>query len=150
MSSAVLNRDNAVPTRAIPRRSAVRQPARRRPESGALRYSSHHVALSRVEHPVVEDDVSWRTLVASVLVTVGVLLGLGVVAHAATSVDAGSLSGATEVVQVGSGETLTDVAERVAPQKPARQVIERIMELNAMSGSSIDSGQSLVVPASAQ
>lgn len=149
MSSAVLNRDGAVPTRSVPSRPAVRRPARRRPESGAVRYRSHHVAVSRVEHPVVEEDVSWRTLLASVLVTVGVLLGLGVVAHAVTSADAGSLSGATEVVRVGSGETLTDVAERIAPSESAQQVIERIKELNAMSESSIDSGQSLVVPASA-
>lgn len=166
MSSAVLSSRNAVLNsqavgyaredfggqtaylRVTPDRPMVRRPSRRGPDSGAVRYRDAHVRVSQAEHHGAEGDVGWRTVLATVLVTAGILLGFGVVAHAVTASGMGSLSGATEVVQVGSGDTLTDVAERVAPGLPAQQVIERIMDLNAMSTSSIAPGQSLVVPAS--
>lgn len=149
MSNAVLNRRSAGWTQTDYERPAVRRAACRRPESGVVRYRDNHVRVSQAEHHTVEEDVSWRMALAGVLVTAGVLLGFWTVANAVTATDIGSLSGATEVVRVSAGETLTDVAVRIAPELPARQVVERIMDLNAMSTSSLDSGQSLLVPASA-
>ncbi|EUA88242.1 hypothetical protein I551_5346, partial [Mycobacterium ulcerans str. Harvey] len=42
--------------------------------------------------------------------------------------------------------SLQDVAARVAPDAPVRQVVERIRELNALGSSMPASGQTLVAP----
>ena len=52
----------------------------------------------------------------------------------------------TAVVEVRNGETLWDLAERVAPQSPPKAVVERIRELNGMQGSTVHPGQPLLVP----
>jgi len=52
----------------------------------------------------------------------------------------------TTVVEVRSGETLWDLAERVAPQSSPPAVVERIRELNGMQGSTVHPGQPLLVP----
>jgi hypothetical protein len=50
------------------------------------------------------------------------------------------------VVRVESGESLQDVAARVAPGAPARQVVERIRELNALDSTTLAAGQTLIAP----
>jgi predicted Zn-dependent protease len=52
----------------------------------------------------------------------------------------------TAVVEVRSGETLWDLAGRVAPDSPPAAVVERIRELNGMHGSTLHPGQPLLVP----
>lgn len=52
----------------------------------------------------------------------------------------------TEVVHVQSGESLGDIASRIAPEMPTEAVVEKIMDLNAMSNSALSPGQSLVTP----
>jgi predicted Zn-dependent protease len=52
----------------------------------------------------------------------------------------------TAVVDVRSGETLWDLAERVAPRSSPPAVVERIRELNGMQGSTVHPGQPLLVP----
>lgn len=52
----------------------------------------------------------------------------------------------TAVVEVRSGETLWELAGRVAPQSPRPAVVERIRELNGMHGSTVHPGQPLLVP----
>jgi predicted Zn-dependent protease len=52
----------------------------------------------------------------------------------------------TMVVEVHSGETLWDLAERAAPHSPPQAVAERIRQLNGMRGSSVYPGQPLLVP----
>jgi len=49
-------------------------------------------------------------------------------------------------VRVEPGESLQDVAHRVAPQAPARQVAERIRELNDLSSPTVAAGQTLIAP----
>jgi hypothetical protein len=53
----------------------------------------------------------------------------------------------TTVIQVGAGETMWDVAQRVAPKSDQRAVVERIRQLNGMVGLAIQPGQQLRVPA---
>jgi predicted Zn-dependent protease len=50
------------------------------------------------------------------------------------------------VVQVAPGESLQDVAHRVAPEAPARQVADRIRELNNLSSPALAAGQTLIAP----
>ncbi|GAA4885543.1 hypothetical protein [Actinomycetospora straminea] len=112
-------------------------------------------AARRVELvPAVAPAVLRRRRVAAVVV-LGVLLGVlvGVLAGlvvpstapgaAPTPVPAG-----TTVAVVGAGESLTDVAGRVAPGADTDAVVTRIRELNGMEGaSSLAPGRPLVVPA---
>jgi LysM repeat protein len=86
-------------------------------------------------------------VLASVVITAGVLCGLVGVAQLATT-DGVSNSAATEVVQVQQGESLAALAARISPELPVAQVVEQIMELNAMSNSALHPGQSLIVPSS--
>ncbi|MFD4369799.1 LysM peptidoglycan-binding domain-containing protein [Rhodococcus sp. NPDC058521] len=128
-------------------RIADRRRGQRRPDSGAVRYMADHVRVSQADHRAVDIDVGWRTMLATVLVTAGILLGFGAVAYVVTATGDAALAEATEVVQVGAGESLTEVAERIAPEVPAQQIVDRIMDLNALTNSSVHAGQSLVVPA---
>lgn len=52
----------------------------------------------------------------------------------------------TAVVHVQPGESLGDIASRIAPEMPTASVVEQIMELNAMSNSALSVGQPLVTP----
>ena len=106
-----------------------------------------HTGVSRADHARGANDVGWRMVLASVVITAGVLCGLVGVAQLATT-DGVSNSAATEVVQVQQGESLAALAARISPELPVAQVVERIMELNAMSNSALHPGQSLIVPSS--
>ncbi|MDQ3899314.1 MAG: LysM peptidoglycan-binding domain-containing protein [Actinomycetota bacterium] len=52
----------------------------------------------------------------------------------------------TVPVQVGAGETIWDIARRVAPRSDQRAVVERIRQLNHIVGSAVSPGQQLQVP----
>jgi hypothetical protein len=87
-----------------------------------------------------------RRLIALILValaTAAVVAGL-LTLRAAAADD--GVPQRTAVVEVHSGETLWDLAERVAPQSPPQAVVERIRELNGIRGSTVHPGQPLLVP----
>ena len=50
------------------------------------------------------------------------------------------------MVQVQAGETLQQLAGRVAPDAPATQVMQRIRELNKLDSAALDAGQTLIAP----
>ena len=54
---------------------------------------------------------------------------------------------ATEVVHVRSGESLSSVAARIAPDLPTAAVIASVRDLNDLQGAGLRPGQALVVPA---
>ena len=77
-----------------------------------------------------------------------ITLWLGLVGHVS-----GAPAAATEqlpdqlaVVQVQAGETLQQLAGRVAPDAPAGQVMQRIRDLNKLDSASLDAGQTLIAP----
>jgi hypothetical protein len=82
-------------------------------------------------------------LLVGVAVVAGIVVGLSQLASAANGP---AVPERTTVVQVAPGETLWQLAERVAPGSPPQQVVERIRELNGMHGSTIHPGQPLIVP----
>ena len=55
---------------------------------------------------------------------------------------------AIEYVVVQPGETLWDVAGRVAPDADRRDTVERILAMNNLRGAGVDAFQRLAVPAS--
>jgi LysM repeat protein len=81
-------------------------------------------------------------VVAAAIVTLTVIGGLGWIGQSPSP----GIPAETAVIQVGAGETVWDVARRIAPQSDQRAVVERIQQLNGLMGSAILPGQRLQVP----
>lgn len=81
-------------------------------------------------------------LVAVAVVTLVLIGGLGWLGQMAGP----GLPAETSVVRVGAGETVWDVAQRVAPKSDPRAVVEQIRNLNGLVGSAVEPGQQLEVP----
>ncbi|MDQ3760316.1 MAG: LysM peptidoglycan-binding domain-containing protein [Actinomycetota bacterium] len=81
-------------------------------------------------------------LVAVATVTLAVAGGLSWIGQDARP----GVPAETAVTRVGAGETVWDVARRVAPRSDQRAVVERIQQLNGMVGSAVQPGQQLQVP----
>lgn len=96
------------------------------------------------EAPYVEERISWTKALVGVLAAGLVAFGLIAVANLrADSLDTVPTPG-TAIVQ--QGETLSDVAARVAPGASVQQVVDRMIELNDMGGASVLPGQQLLTP----
>jgi LysM repeat protein len=76
-----------------------------------------------------------------------VAFAIGVFVTAAGSV-ATQEPEATQIVQVGTGETLWDIAADLAGPGEVRAMMQQIEKLNALDSSVLQAGQRLVVPAS--
>ena len=127
-----------------------RRPARSRPGGAPARYRGSGVAMS-VAHHHRRRPVTIATTVGLALLAGMITLWLGVVAHFGQMANGDSGSAARipdrlGVVRVEAGESLQDVAARVAPAAPVRQVTERIRELNALSSPTLVAGQTLIAP----
>lgn len=82
-------------------------------------------------------------LVAAATVTLAVVGGLSWLGQGAPP----RVPANTVRVQVGAGETIWDIARRVAPRSDdQRAVVERIRQLNHIVGSAVSPGQQLQVP----
>ncbi len=81
-------------------------------------------------------------VVAAATATVAIVAGFGWIGHDANP----GIPVKTAVTRVGGGETLWDVARRVAPQADQGAVVHRIRDLNGIVGSAIEPGQRLQVP----
>ncbi|OBH02243.1 MULTISPECIES: LysM peptidoglycan-binding domain-containing protein [unclassified Mycobacterium] len=127
------------------------RPGPARPAGAAPRYHGTGVAMSVAPHRT-RRPVTLATTVGLALVAAAITLWLGLVANIGQAVN-GDSAGATAavpdrlaVVRVEPGESLQDVAHRVAPDAPARQVAERIRELNDLNSPSLAAGQTLIAP----
>ncbi|MDT5018784.1 MAG: hypothetical protein QOD39_4944 [Mycobacterium sp.] len=81
------------------------------------------------------------------LVAAGITVWLGLVAQFGGVVgDSATVPGQLAVIQVQTGETLQQVAQRVAPDAPVGQVVERIRQLNELDSVALDAGQTLIAP----
>jgi LysM repeat protein len=91
-----------------------------------------------------------RGRVVVLLVALVLAFAVGVFVTAASSVatlEPGSPE-ATEIVQVGAGDTLWGIAADLADDGQVRDMMHRIERLNALESTSLEAGQRLVVPAS--
>ncbi|MCO1576694.1 hypothetical protein M8C13_13115 [Crossiella sp. SN42] len=89
---------------------------------------------------------TWVDLVLVALVTALAVLGLGLLAEIRMGGESEPLPAKTMLTQLGAGETLTDLARRVAPGRAPAEVIARIHELNASLSNGPHAGQPLWVP----
>lgn len=145
--SGQVGRQISGPVRPV-RRAA---PARRRPPAGrpggaAMRYRGTGVLMSRASHR--RRPITPATTVMLALVAAAITVWLGLVAEfgGVSGADATVPSGLA-VIQVQEGETLQQVAHRVAPEAPVSHVVERIRELNHLDSVSLDAGETLIAPA---
>lgn len=120
------------------------RPADVRPAEVRRDQSRRQAVVHRGPGPADLGSARAAHLILAVVVTVALVCGLGAVGHLAG--DGSDVPSPTAVVQVGAGETLWDVAERVAPGSERQAVVQRIRELNGMAGSELRPGQALRVP----
>ena len=90
-----------------------------------------------------------RAAVLAVLAGVGLALTVWVVGTVGADYQRASMpsSTSTQVVHVRSGESLSSIAARVAPDMPRQTVIDEIIDLNDLPSSGLRVGQPLVTPA---
>jgi hypothetical protein len=88
-----------------------------------------------------------RLVILIALVGVGIGLMLALTGGFGPATAGSSPSGpATRTVVVQPGQTLWSIAEQVAPNADRRDTIARIVELNALSNSSVSAGARIAVP----
>jgi LysM domain len=127
-----------------------RRPGLSRPAGAPTRYYGTGVAMSVAPHR--KRPVALATTVGLALLAGIITLWLGLVANLGQMVNEHSGGSAARVpdrlavVRVEAGESLQDVAHRVAPDAPARQVAERIRELNDLNSPTLAAGQTLIAP----
>jgi hypothetical protein len=131
------------------RLTGSRRPAPSRPAGAPALYRCGGVAMSVAPHR--RRPVPFATTVGLALLAGIITLWLGMVAHFGqiANGDSGAAAHVPDrlgVVRVETGESLQDVAARVAPEAPARQVAERIRELNGLKSPTVAAGQTLIAP----
>lgn len=127
-----------------------RRPGPSRPAIAPPLYHGTGVAMSVASHR--RRPVTMATTVGLALVAGVITLWLGLVGNIGEALNGGSGGSAAQVpdrlavVRVEPGESLQDLAHRVAPEAPARQVADRIRELNDLHSPSVAAGQTLIAP----
>jgi hypothetical protein len=110
-----------------------------------MRYRGTGVLVSRASHR--RRPITPVTTVVLALIAASITVWLGLVAQLGGVVGSTApVPGRLAVVQVQTGETLQHVAQRVAPDAPVGQVVERIRELNQLESVALDAGQTLIAP----
>ena len=123
---------------------AARRPQSRRPAGAPIRHRGTGVLVSRASH---RRPITPATTVVLALIAAAITLWLGLVAQFGGTAGAeAEIPGRLAVVQVQSGESLQHVAQRVAPDAPVADVVERIRELNKLESVALDAGQTLIAP----
>src|SRR6478736_4181080 len=113
-----------------------------------LHYRGPGVVMSRASHR--RRPITPATTVGLALLAALITVWLGVVAQfggvVGTTSSSAPVPDTLAVVQVQAGETLQQVAHRVAPDAPVGHVVDRIRELNQLQSASLDAGQTLIAP----
>jgi hypothetical protein len=128
----------------VHRRTARPRPSR--PVVAPLHYRCNGVRVSQAPHG--SRPVSTSASIALAGLAALITLWLGLLANFSgdrTSTPA-QIPDRLAVVQVNAGETLYQLADRVAPQTPAAEVVQRIRDLNKLDSASVDAGQTLIAP----
>ncbi len=117
------------------------------PAIAPLRYAGNGISVSRAVH-LPRRNVSTSVTVALAALAALITVWLGSIAHFSSNhlATTASVPEQLAVVQVQAGETLQQLAARVAPDAPAGQIVERIRDLNKLASAAVDAGQTLIAP----
>ena len=88
-----------------------------------------------------------RLLVVVTALLVAFAIGVFVTAAGSVATQQPGTAEPTRIVQVGSGDTLWDIASEVADGGDVRAMMAEIEQLNALDSVDLQAGQRLVVPA---
>lgn len=121
------------------------RPGPSRPAVAPMRYRGTGVPVSQTAHG--RRPVSTAVTIALAALAALITVWLGSLAHfSAGAVAPAQLPDQLAVIQVQAGESLQQVAARVAPDAPVGQVVERIRDLNKLDSAALDAGQTLIAP----
>lgn len=132
------------------RTQGSRRPGPCGPAGARPRYRGTGVAMSVAPHH--RRGVTWAKTaglaVAAGLITLclGLVADLGRAVNGEFSATSAPVPDRLAVVRVEPGESLQNVAHRVAPEAPVSQVAERIRALNDLNSPVLATGQSLIAP----
>jgi hypothetical protein len=154
MTVMVNVRGSLSPRAATGTREHVVRPVRRRPVRGvhvdgrrpARLVPAPFRSIAQSCEPVPRSgSLGWLVLVGAL----AFLVVLGIVWSTGGGQDAGAVPTRTELVQVHQGETLWQVAQRMAPSSGAAAVVDKIKQLNGLDDNSVlYPGELLQVPSS--
>ncbi|MGA7051147.1 MAG: LysM peptidoglycan-binding domain-containing protein [Mycobacterium sp.] len=146
-----INVPGQLPRDSRDRLARSRGPGPTRPAGAPMGYRGSGVAMSVAPHG--RRPVTLATTVGLALLAGVITLWLGLVAHFGQLANgdpatrsAAHVPDTLAVVRVEPGESIQDVAARVAPDAPAPQVVQRIRELNDLGSPALVAGQTLIAP----
>ena len=118
-----------------------------RPATTPMRHTGTGITVSRAAH-LPRRPVSTMVTIALAGLAALITLWLGSIGHFSSdrAAAAAAVPEQLAVVQVQAGETLQQLAARVAPDAPAGQTVERIRDLNKLGSVAVDAGQTLIAP----
>ncbi|BBZ75369.1 hypothetical protein MANY_07060 [Mycolicibacterium anyangense] len=127
------------------RARSPRRPGPARPAGAPLRYRGTGIGVSQAAH--TRKPVSTTVTIVLAGVAALITLWLGSLFHLSSAeVSTVQVPDQLAVVRVQAGETLQQVASRVAPDAPVAQVVQRIRDLNKLDSAALDAGQTLIAP----
>jgi hypothetical protein len=125
-------------------------PGGTRPAGAPMRYPGTGVTMSVTAHrsrPVrLATTVGLALLAGLITLWLGLIAHFGQLANGESTPPAAHVPDRLAVVRVEPGESLQDVAARVAPDASPRQVAQRIRELNNLTSPTLVAGQTLIAP----
>jgi cell division protein YceG involved in septum cleavage len=104
--------------------------------------------LPRAARSAVRLTRRGRLVVVVAALLVAFAIGVFVTAAGSVATQQPGTPAPTKIVQVGTGDTLWDIAASLADDGDVRAVMEEIKQLNALDSGVLQAGQRLVVPAS--
>jgi hypothetical protein len=134
------------PMRPVRRTAAAarRGPQPNRPAGSPLNYRGTGVLMSRASNR--RKKVTPLTTVVLALVAAGITVWLGLVAEMAAPESPANIPPRLAVVQVQAGESLEQLAQRIAPDASVGSVVDEIRDLNELKTAAVDAGQTLIAP----
>jgi len=134
------------PMRPVRRTAAAarRGPQPHRPSGAPLNYRGTGVLMSRASNR--RKKVAPLTTVVLALVAAGITVWLGLVAEMAAPESPATIPPRLAVVQVQAGESLEQLAQRIAPDASVGSVVDEIRDLNELKTAAVDAGQTLIAP----
>ncbi|WP_310785750.1 LysM peptidoglycan-binding domain-containing protein [Mycobacterium sp. Z3061] len=126
------------------------RPGPTRPAGAPMHYRGTGVAMSTASHrrrPVSVLTTMGLALLAGIITLwLGLMANFGSVLNDEPAGASAQVPAALAVVRVEPGESLQQLATRVAPGAPVRDVVERIRNLNALDSNVVAAGQTLIAP----